>query len=255
VIFAIPTDPSIFMSGGPHEFNTDHNGNLNTKEGKIYNIAAAGDYFLNSDGTEPPWVYYVHESGHMMGIPHQANEEIQNENRIWIQNPMNGYEIMANQGGAVRTINAWLRWLPGWLEDDQVICLTPELVTDDLFQLTHLNEVGLGKEALVIKLSETMAVAVESRRFDEYFDRPSSNSKDGLVVYTVDTTKASAQANQTLLSPRDITVYLREPMWRSQEELDVMFFQDDKVEIEGLVIEAHYIGSDKDVVRVYKATS
>lgn len=255
VLFAIPTNPSIFFEGGPHEFNYDFNGQLNTNEGKIYNIAAAGDYFLNSSDTEPPWVYYVHETGHMIGIPHQSNEDIQSETRIYIQNPINGYEIMANQGGAVRTMTAWLRWLAGWLTDDQVTCVDSKSVTDGLFQLDPINLVGGAKKAIVIRLSETMAIVVESRRFDEYFDRKTANSKDGLVVYTVDATKGSAQANQTLLSPRDITEYLVEPSWRSQDELDAIFFEGDKVEFEGLTIEAHYVGSKFDVVRVYKATS
>jgi len=136
-----------------------------------------------------------------------------------------------------------------------VICATKESIADDYFELTPINEVSGDVEALVIKLSDTKAVVVESRRFDPAFDRKTKHSKTGLLVYTVDATKGSAQGNQALLSPRDITKYIEEPYWRSWAELDAVFFQGDSVEIDGLKIEAHSIGKDTDVVRVSKVGS
>jgi len=252
VFFAFPRGKSVFFHGGPHEFNFDWNGYLKTEERDIYDTTAPGDWFLNSGGDEPPWVNYVHEVGHMLGIPHQANEDNQREDRLWLQNPINGYEIMANQGGATRTMSSWLRWLAGWLDDEQVACTTKATIEDEFYELTPINNVSGEKESLVIKLSDTKALVVESRRFDTYFDRPSPNSKNGLLVYTVDATKGSAQGNQALLSPRDITKYLVEPMWRTSSELDAMFFQGDSVVFEGIKIEAYSIGKNSDVVRVTK---
>ena len=252
VFFAFPRGKSVFFHGGPHEFNFDWNGYLKTEERDIYDTTAPGDWFLNSGGDEPPWVNYVHEVGHMLGIPHQANEDNQREDRLWLQNPINGYEIMANQGGATRTMSSWLRWLAGWLDDEQVACTTKATIEDEFYELTPINNVSGQKESLVIKLSDTKALVVESRRFDTYFDRPSPNNKNGLLVYTVDATKGSAQGNQALLSPRDITKYLVEPMWRASSELDAMFFQGDSVVFEGIKIEAYSIGKNSDVVRVTK---
>ena len=252
VFFAFPRGKSVFFHGGPHEFNFDWNGYLKTEERDIYDTTAPGDWFLNSGGDEPPWVNYVHEVGHMLGIPHQANEDNQREDRLWLQNPINGYEIMANQGGATRTMSSWLRWLAGWLDDEQVACTTKATIEDEFYELTPINNVSGQKESLVIKLSDTKVLVVESRRFDTYFDRPSPNSKNGLLVYTVDATKGSAQGNQALLSPRDITKYLVEPMWRTSSELDAMFFQGDSVVFEGIKIEAYSIGKNSDVVRVTK---
>ena len=250
VFFAVPRGKSVFFHGGPHEFNWNHNGHLKTDEGPIYDVAAAGDWFLKNDAFEPPWVYYVHEVGHMLGIPHQANEDFKDGSVIEINNPINGYEIMANQGGASRTISSWLRWLAGWLDDDQVACITKEAVTDNYFELHPINGVNGEVESLVIKLSDTKAVVVESRRFDPAFDRQTRQSKRGLLVYTVDATKASAQGNQALLSPRDISKYIEEPNWRSGYELDAVFFQGDFVEIDGIRIQASSIGTQSDLVRV-----
>lgn len=253
VFFAIPRAKSVFFHGGPHEFNFDNNGFLNTKERKIYDTTTPGDWFLKNDRFEPPWVNYVHEVGHMIGIPHQANEDFKDGRFIEKNNPINGYEIMANQGGATRTMSSWLRWLAGWLKDEQVLCATKESITDNFFELYPINRVKGEAESLVIRLSDTKAVVVESRRFDSYFDRKTPNSKNGLIVYTVDATKASAQGNQALLSPRDITKYISEQSWRTGSELDAFFFQGDSVKIDGLTITAHRIGKTADIVRVTRS--
>jgi M6 family metalloprotease-like protein len=255
VFFAIPTDKSVFFHGGPHEFNFDYNGYLKTAEKDIYDTASAGDWFINNEAYEPPWAYYVHETGHMIGIPHQSNEDLKDGRVIHLQNPLSGYDIMANQGGASRTINSWLKWVAGWLDDDQIICLTRDSITDQYFELNPINGVEGTLEALVITLSDTKAVVVESRRFDEYFDRATQNSKDGLLVYTIDATRSSSQGSQALLSPRDITKYIDEKTWRTGHELDAVFFQGDSVEIDGITIEATSIGADSDVVRVYRTSS
>jgi hypothetical protein len=63
---------------------------------------------------------------------------------------------------------------------------------------------------------------------------------------------AGGEGGQALLSPRDITKYLVEPMWRTSSELDAMFFQGDSVVFEGIKIEAYSIGKNSDVVRVTK---
>lgn len=251
VFFAIPRDKTVFELGGPHEFGHDHNGYLKTAEGNIFNTATPGDFFLKHD-EQPAWVYYVHETGHMLGIPHQANEEQNKPNtEKYIVNPLGGYDIMSNQGGATRTITAWLRWLAGWLDDSQVICLTPELISDDYFELTPINKVAGDKEAIVVKISATKALVIESRRYDPEFDIETGNSKDGLIAYTVDTTKSGSQGSQQLVSPRDIKTYLEEkntyPDWR---ELDVVFHEGDRLRVDGISITAMKIGESSDIVHL-----
>lgn len=256
VLFAVPTAESVFV-GGPHEFNFDWNGYLDTEERPIYDIAAPGDFNIErNDGGVATWVYYVHEVGHMLGIPHQANEDENKPNtEKHVVSPLGGWDVMAEHGGQ-RTMTSWLRWLAGWLEDEQIACTSKDLVDDELYELTPVNVINGDKESLVIKISETKAVVVESRRFDGQFDIDTGNLHNGLIAYTVDATRASAQGNQVILSPRDITQYVEQKnTWPDWRELDAIFYQGDSVEIDGLIIEAHYIGKDKDVVRVYKATS
>jgi len=252
VFFGIPTGPKVFANG-LHEFNFDYNGFLSTDEGDIFDIAVAGDWFLNHHEDEPPWVYYVHEVGHMIGIQHLANEDDQTEDRMWIRNPMNGYDIMADQGGASRTLSAWLRWLPGWLSDHQIVCLEKDSLVKGSYRIQHVNAIEGNLEAVVVKLSERMALVVESRRFDPHLDRASPNDKDGVLVYTVDGTKSAAQGSQELLSPRDITQMIPEPMWRDQRELDAMFFPGDSVEYDGIRVEMTASDGGFDIVTLSPA--
>ena len=255
VILVIPRGKSVFERG-PHEFSFIHNAFLKTQEGNIFNVAAAGDFFLTSPG-QPPWVYYVHETGHMIGIPHQANEDL-NKPGVALQDvlPLGGWDIMSNQMGASRTISSWLRWYAGWLDDSQVVCISTESISDNLFELVPINTVGGEVKSVVIKISNELAIVVESRRFDSTFDLVSRNLKDGVIVYTVDATKGSAQGSQRLLSPRDITKYLyEENTYQFHSELDVIMSKGDVIEYRGIRIEALLTGGDSDFIRVIRTVS
>jgi M6 family metalloprotease-like protein len=251
VFFAIPTGKPVF-AGGPHEFNFNYNAYLKTAEGNIFDTATAGNFFLTHPG-QPPWVYYVHETGHMIGIPHQADEETNRRDVMYLVNPLGGYDIMSNQGGATRTITTWLRWLAGWLDDERVICVSKERLSEEYYQIYNINELGKRVKSVVIKLSESKAIVIESRRFDPAFDVKTNISKDGVLVYTVDAKKSSAQGSQVLLSPRDITKLVNQQnTWPSAWELDALFFEGDFVIYEGMKIEVIWIGNDSDIVKVTK---
>jgi len=256
---AIPVWPTgrTVSDEGPHDFNFDWNSFMATNEGNIYDIAGAGDWFLDHLEYGGPWFYWVHEVGHMLGIPHQSSEDpefrdesIDFRTVFWLQNPLNGYDVMGNQDGPTKTLSSWLRWLPGWLDDEQVICVKEDSIEDEVFELYPINRTNGEVEALVVKLSEEMVVVVESRRFDPKFDFEIPYSRDGLVVYTVDATKATSQGNMAIVSPRDITHWLEVQHWRGSETLDGTFYEGDSVRLGWLNIEAISIQNQVDFVRV-----
>ncbi len=81
---------------------------------------------------------------------------------------------------------AWSRWQLGWLRDTQVACIKsfPASV-----QLTPLPIPG-GVKAVVVPLTETTALVVESRRalgYDLYL------RKEGALVYKIDTSVQSGE--------------------------------------------------------------
>jgi hypothetical protein len=251
-----PTQASI--GEAPHEFNWDWNAAMYTNEGNIYNIAGPGDWSLENLEYGGPWFYFAHEVGHMLGIVHIPNEDLAfktNElfaSYFWQQNGVNGFDVMGNADGAVKTIGSWLRWLAGWLDDSQVTCITEESVVDEYFALNHLNEIGGENESVIIKLSDTKVVVIESRRWDERFDRKIIHSRDGIVAYVVDSTKAAAQGSQLMISPRDITHWLDVNHWRGSEELDANFCEGDSANVSNLKIEAVSLQDGQDYVHITK---
>jgi M6 family metalloprotease-like protein len=258
-MFGIPTSSDSLKTGayGFGQSKTRGFGaRVITEEKIIHDWMAAGSWFIDNP-PQPPWIFYGHEWGHMVGLADYRDMEKQfvpdDEYEKYLANPMGSYEVMDNQGGPFRTFSSWVRWISGWLEDDQVTCVLAADIDDELYELRFLNEIGAEPKSLVIKLSEEQAIVVESRRWDEKFDVPIVNNGDGLVVYTVDTTKGHLEGGLRLVSPRDISKYLNEPnTFPDFRMLDAIFEPGDKVEIEGVQIEMVNLGSDRDVVRLSK---
>lgn len=253
VIFAVPRAEQVFETG-PHSFGHNKQNGLYTNEGIIWDWMSAGTWFIENPG-QPSWVYYVHEFGHSLGLV-DFRDSLQSGQIIgekYAVNPMGGYEIMDNQGGPTRTMTAWVRWLQGWLNDSQVLCIDAKNVVNEYYSLSQLNKMSGGTEALVIKTSDTTAIIVESRRWDPKFDVPVVNSKDGIVVYTLDSTKGHSQGPLRLVSPRDITRYLKEPNtypdWRT---LDAIFYQGNSATVDGITITVERLSDSADIVRVSK---
>ena len=248
IIFAIPRAKEVFETG-PHAFGHNKQNGLRTQEGTIYDWISAGTWFIDNPG-QPSWVFYVHEFGHSLGLIdfRGSNDDMREK---YLNNPMGGYEIMDNQGGPTRTMTAWVRWVQGWLNDSQVLCVDSTEITTNYYKINRLNKVGGATKAVVIKTSSTKAIVIESRRWDSKFDVPVVNSKDGVVIYTVDSTKGHAEGPLRLVSPRDITRYLSEPNtypdWRT---LDAIFYEGNFITIDGVTIKVEELSASGDIVSV-----
>jgi len=263
LIFAVPTAKEVWW-GGLHDFGGDGATKAITNEGEVKHWVSVGSWFIENPG-QPSWVFYAHEFGHAVGLVDyrdMSDSSVTKEGLTkivgekWVVNPMGGLEIMDNQGGPTRTISFWPRWVQGWAVDEQAICISASDVQDDSFKLSQLNTVGAADKALVIKIDSTTALVVESRRWDKKFDVPIKHSRDGLIVYRVDATLGHEEGPLRLISPRDITQYLKEdrtyPDWRC---LDVFLYPGDTVSAYGLTIESLGIVDGSDVVRVTRSSS
>lgn len=259
VLFGVPT-ASDAMETGAYGFGQSkergYGAKVVTEERIIRDWIAAGDWFIDNP-PQPPWIFYAHEWGHMVGLADYRDQEKQflpdEEYQKYLANPMGSYEVMDNQGGPFRTFTSWVRWINGWLDDDQVTCVLGDEVSNEVYELKFLNSVGVAPKALVIKLSDTNAIVVESRRWDEKFDVPIVNNGDGVVVYSVDANKGHLEGGLRLLSPRDISVYLEEPnTFPDFRMLDAIMLPGDSVTVEGLTIEMVDLGFERDVVRLSK---
>lgn len=95
------------------------------------------------------------------------------------------FSLMDLISGEAPEYLAYERWFLGWLDDDQIACLSESTEV----RLEPIEAAG-GLKAAIVPRSPTRAVVVESRRalgWDAELDR------EGAVVYVVDTTIASGK--------------------------------------------------------------
>lgn len=257
-IFAIPRSEEIIAEGA-HEFGHAPGAHINADGVTIYNWFAGGTRFM-TPGQEPLWVFYAHEFGHSLGMPdlrdmtdaYKTGSVIHGEK--WLVNPMGDMDIMDNQGGPTRTINAWTRWVQGWLSDSQMTCVRHEdIVEEQYYAINQLNSVGAETKAIMIKTSPTTALIIESRRWDGRFDVSISHSRNGVVVYRLDSTKGHEEGPLRLYSPRDITNYKFETnTWPDPRCLDVFLYEGETLTAQGITIELVSYGTTKDIIKISK---
>lgn len=130
---------------------------------------------------EYTWAYWVHELLHEQGLNLHA--------------PGNGWATGVGQnqypnpgmGGAFSAaMTGWESFLIGWLNDSQVFCVDATAPgTNFQVNLTPLEIYGGKKKVAVVKLSDTKALVVESRRPTGYTEKWKTSSK-GVFVYLID---------------------------------------------------------------------
>lgn len=210
-----------------------------TSEGTVQEMFSLGRRIYEHKDSQPGWAQYAHEFGHSLGIP-----DLRNSTRgqgidvpMYFVSPMYGHEIMDNQNSGSRSISGWIKWVQGWLNDSQVTCIDASNVEGEYYELNPANIVGAESELLVVKVSDTKLVAIESTRWDSKFDLRTNQKTDGLIVYTVDSTLGHQEGPLKLLSPRDISDYLSdEHIWPDWRVLDVILFEGDELETDGIRI-------------------
>jgi hypothetical protein len=119
---------------------------------------------------------------------------------------------------------AWERWQLGWLDESQIVCEPP----DGEYTLEPIETVG-GTKALMIPLSDTRLVVVESRRA---LGLDAGLSDPGAIAYVVDSTIATGQGPIRVLN--------------NQQTLGV----GESVEVEGIRIDVVAADDAGDTVRV-----
>ena len=152
--------------------------NYSSDEGKIDSYSIPGTFFDYPGKTY--WSYWAHEFGHALGLPHVGASRGNLP-------PFNPWDLMGGQDGPSKELSGWLRFIAGWLDSDQVYCKDATKIRDLEIRLTPLSEERSGTKFIVIPLTATKAVLVESRR-ETKFSCKTSPSRDGVLVYVYDAT-------------------------------------------------------------------
>jgi len=155
---------------------------LVTNEGSVSSYSIPGKLF-DQPGRQY-WSYFAHEFGHAMGIPHIGSSRD--------PNPFLGLDLMSNQEGESRELSGWLRFVAGWLNNEKVFCQELSNLNSSEVTLVPLSDSGSGIKMIVIPVSQTKAVVVESRR-ETKFSCVMPSKRNGVLVYTYDATLSHGQ--------------------------------------------------------------
>ena len=168
--------PSSSIAYGPAGPMLPNNG-LTTNDGPVMNISLSGaDAWRN--GSSGPWKWISHETGHLFGLYDLYTTDVATYGQ---------WDLMSdNWSQGVIELNSWNRYLLDWLSDSQVICLDAANITSAGSEvlLDPIERNNSLTKSVVIKISNSKIVVVESRR-NEGFDVIDS-SNEGVLIYTVD---------------------------------------------------------------------
>jgi M6 family metalloprotease-like protein len=145
-----------------------------TDEGTIHNALIRGnDEIRDLDN-------WTHEFGHMLGLTDIRNTLDKGNQK---SDGMGYFDLMANQN--LPELLVWHRFLLGILNDDQIRCVTKQASTTHW--LSPVAAITDKPKGVVIPLSSTTAIIIESRRHLG-FDINMGKNTEGALVYKLDTT-------------------------------------------------------------------
>ena len=196
--------------------------NYTTNEGKISAFTMPGVYF-NENG-KGYWEYWAHEFGHVIGLPHIGSSR-------GVPIPIMELDIMGNQSGATKELSGWLRFLARWIPDEKVYCQELNNIKETEIMLAPLSSSEQGIKMSIIKLSESKALIIESRRATKF--SYSSSRLNGVLVYVYDATLGH---NEEFLIP-------------ALKTDSSLLYQGDKVTIEGITVEV-LLSKNLDKIRI-----
>lgn len=135
-------------------------------------------------GDEYIWRGLAHEFGHLLGLPDYYLLDFVNRFDSYVGQ----FDLMGvPQYGQAPELFGWTRWLASWLPDKQVIC---NELPNAYISISAIESLDVGTKLVIIPISEITALGIESRRAIGY-DAKMSKVSEGVLIYKIDTSKAS----------------------------------------------------------------
>lgn len=172
IVLVISNPNATALEFGPTFLSNDPNFSIQADGAKIVTGITSG-YDLNYWGG----IWLPHETGHALSLPDLYSSDPNGQLQY-----TGTWSLMGDQSGNGKGLFAYERWMLGWLDDTQIFCHGAGEAIVDIQQI----ETAGGTKAVVVPLSATQALVVESRR-KVGFD--ASLVKEGALVYLVDTAK------------------------------------------------------------------
>ena len=165
-------------------------------DGKIFTESIEGAYLNPSDSNliHPDWL--THEIGHTLGLihPNLSGQLGQLSNGLF---DAYAWDIMSWDLVPDPGFYAWEKFILGWITPDQVACLTSPPVQPITTYLSAVELPSTDTKMLVLRISASQALVIESHRKDEV--DPLSSSQEGVLVYRLDVSKGSNEGAISVL--------------------------------------------------------
>jgi M6 family metalloprotease-like protein len=239
VIFLLPKGQS-FLKETSQGFPWDQLViDTNTNEGKVSGFAIPG-VFMDQPNKDY-WGYWAHEFGHAISLPH-----------IGQSRPpaamFTGYDLMSSQDGPTRELSGWLRFGAQWLPDERVYCKESKAINMLEVTLVPLNSGEKGFKLVVIPLSSTKALVIESRR-DTKFSCQMNPGQNGALAYIYDAALSHGEDFLIPVAPAGRPA-VRSPC-PAPPMIDSVLRTGDKISLDGYVIE-NLLSGNFDKIRISK---
>jgi hypothetical protein len=242
VLFVPPRFEEVFA-----EFNLwpPGNGPYQTNEDPIVRAFTPGGGYHFRPGNSL-WAFWVHESMHYFKLPdlYWNDQNSVKRTPFTFPGPMHGLDLM--DGTYNRSLNSWLMWLAGWSLEGEQVCLTDTNFQDSSYELFPVSNNDQSLKAVMLKLSETELLIVESRRQTK-FDHTPIRSQDGVLVYHVDTSIPHGEGAITAIAPAGRTlVSNRMGEGGFDTMLDTFLYEGNSLNMAGynITVNKAYVGSD-----------
>ena len=210
-----------------------------TNEGKVSGYAIPG-VFMDQPNKDY-WGYWAHEFGHAISLPHIG--------RSRPPAPLfAGYDLMASQDGATRELSGWLRFGAQWLPDERVYCKESSAINKLEVTLVPLNSGEKGLKLVVIPLSTTKAIVIESRR-DTKFSCQMNKKQNGILAYIYDATLSHGEDFLIPVAPAGRSI-VQTPC-PAPPMIDSLLRTGDKISVDGFIIE-NLLSGNFDKIRITK---
>jgi hypothetical protein len=206
------------------------NPGITSAEGPVKNLFGGADYFYRNN--YDLWSLWIHEWGHPMGLPGHS--------------PRSNLSIMDNQNGSSVMLNVWDTFFAGWMGADQLYCM-PNSATTLETQLIPLERLQHGMRGVVVPISTTEALVVESHRAEGWGSKLGAGTY-GVLVYYIDTTKDTDRSGESFgIVGEAWSKYVT----LSTTDSNSLLLQGDTVIYKGITVTLTKTG-DVDTVRITK---
>ena len=211
---------------------------------------ALGERFQNA-WTADPWITIHELIGHQMDLDDTFGAGLGSHTQTMPSDLRDlGTGSWGNMAGVTGDFLIWQKWTVGWEYDSQIECLAPE--SKGTVLISPATTKSLNTKGVVIKLTGTRAIVIESQRSTGYnFKMPKATN--GALVYIVEMKEVANGGGM----PFGYGLYVQRPVnrpnviWQNGMALgDATLKQGESIIVEGVKISVVEAGDFGDVVKI-----